>query len=144
MTIAFPFRFTPEPGEPGVYNVQGLAPWDNVITYGESFEEAKAMAREALTGVIGVVLDHGDPAPRPVAEAEGDDIHWIEPEPEVALPLQLRWVREDAKLTQAEVAQRMGVAQQAVQRLEGTRSNPTVKTLARFARATGRELKVGF
>lgn len=141
MNLAFPMRFTPEPGEDGVFNVQGVDPMDNVITFGESMEEAKAMAREALTAVIESMLDHGTPIPRPPA-AEGANIHWIEPEPEVVAPLLLRWAREEANLTQGELARRLGIAYQSVQKLERSGANPSIKTLAKVARALGRELHI--
>jgi antitoxin HicB len=141
MRLAYPMRFTPEPGEPGVYNVQAIEPMGGVITFGESLEEAKAMARDALTGVLASMLDHGEPVPPP-PHAEGDDIYWIEPEPEVAVPLLLRWARQEANVTQAELAARMKMTQQAVQKLERAGANPSVKTLAKVAKALGRELQI--
>lgn len=141
MNLAFPMRFTPEPGEDGVYNVQGIEPMDNVITYGESLDEARMMAREALTAVIESMLDHGTPVPRPPV-AEGEDIYLIEPEPEVVAPLLLRWAREDAKLTQSDLANRLGITYQSVQKLERSGANPSIKTLSKVARALGRELHI--
>ncbi|MBM4356115.1 MAG: helix-turn-helix transcriptional regulator [Deltaproteobacteria bacterium] len=53
----------------------------------------------------------------------------------------LRDWREDAGLTQQEVAARLGVSYQAYQRMERPgRSNLTVATLDRIARALQREL----
>jgi predicted transcriptional regulator len=52
--------------------------------------------------------------------------------------------RIDAKLTQAEVAERIGTTQSAIARLEGGRVSPSVATLRRYAEATGRHLKIGF
>lgn len=45
--------------------------------------------------------------------------------------------RIEAGLTQEEVAQRMGTTQSVVARLEGGRSLPSVKSLYRYAEATG-------
>ena len=139
MTLAFPMRF--HPAEEGGYWVQGLAPLTNVLTEGETIEDAKAMAREALSAVLASMLDHGEPIPRP-STAEGEGIQLIAPEPSVVMPILLRWAREDAKLTLAELASRMGMTYQAVQKLERSTANPTIKTLTKLARALGRELDI--
>ncbi len=51
--------------------------------------------------------------------------------------------RTAAKLTQAEVARRLGTTQSAVARLEGGRVSPSFATLRRYAEATGTRLTVG-
>ena len=51
--------------------------------------------------------------------------------------------RMAAKLTQAEVARRLGTTQSAIARLEGGRVSPSVATLRRYAEATGTRLMVG-
>lgn len=52
--------------------------------------------------------------------------------------------RAEAKLTQAEIAERIGTTQSAIARLEGGKISPSVATLRRYAEATGRQLKIGF
>ncbi len=52
--------------------------------------------------------------------------------------------RTAAKLTQAEVAERIGTTQSAIARLEGGRVSPSFATLRRYAEATGTRLTVGF
>ena len=54
----------------------------------------------------------------------------------------LRAAREEADLTQAELADRLGVSQQAVARAERCESNPTVALMARWAAACGVELTI--
>lgn len=49
--------------------------------------------------------------------------------------------RENAGLTQAELARRLDTTQSAVARLESPRSNPRIGTLERAIAATGRELE---
>lgn len=127
--------------EEGGYWVEGVPPMDNVLTEGESLDEARWMAKDALTGVLASMLDRNLPIPCP-PEAEGDDIHWIEPSPEVVAPILLRWAREEAHLTLSELADRVGVTYQAIQRLEKSNANPSLKTLSKVARALGRELKI--
>ena len=51
--------------------------------------------------------------------------------------------RTAAKLTQAELARRLGTTQSAVARLEGGRVSPSLATLRRYAEATGTRLTVG-
>ena len=52
--------------------------------------------------------------------------------------------RTAAKLTQAELAARIGTTQSAIARLEGGRLSPSVRTLRRYAEATGMRLTFGF
>lgn len=56
----------------------------------------------------------------------------------------LRLAREDTRLTQNELAERMGVTQQAVARAERWDANPTVAFLRRWARACGKEVDIVF
>ncbi len=51
--------------------------------------------------------------------------------------------RAAAKLTQAELARRIGTTHSAIARLEGGRVSPSLATLRRYAEATGTELTVG-
>ena len=52
--------------------------------------------------------------------------------------------RAQSGLTQADIAKRMGTSQSAVARLEGGRSNPSMRTLDRFATATGTRVRIWF
>jgi ribosome-binding protein aMBF1 (putative translation factor) len=65
-------------------------------------------------------------------------------EEEFALAKALLDARERAGLTQSQVARRMKTTQTAVARLEGGRLNPSTRTLARYAEATGHRLVIGF
>jgi DNA-binding XRE family transcriptional regulator len=56
---------------------------------------------------------------------------------EFALARELIAARVRAGLTQAELAQRMGTTQSAIARIESGAQLPSVKTLLRFAKATG-------
>jgi transcriptional regulator with XRE-family HTH domain len=49
----------------------------------------------------------------------------------------VRDARRAAKLTQAELAQRLGMSQPAIAKLERPDANPTVRTSDRVLRATG-------
>ena len=62
---------------------------------------------------------------------------------EFALIEALVRARAAAKLTQAELARRLGTTQSAIARLEGGRVSPSFATLRRYAEATGTRLTVG-
>jgi transcriptional regulator with XRE-family HTH domain len=55
----------------------------------------------------------------------------------------IKSVRLDAGLSQTQLAQRLGVSQAAVAKLERPGSNPTVETLDRALRAIGQQLELG-
>ncbi|HEX4838171.1 MAG TPA: helix-turn-helix transcriptional regulator [Solirubrobacteraceae bacterium] len=54
--------------------------------------------------------------------------------------LLLKDARRRAGLTQAELARKLGVTQAAISKLEDPRTNPTINTLDKALRATGRRL----
>ena len=63
-------------------------------------------------------------------------------EEEFALANALIGARTHAKLSQAELAERMGTSQSAIARLESGRSMPSTRTLERLAAATGTKLRI--
>ena len=65
-------------------------------------------------------------------------------EGEFALANALIEARTRADLTQEQVAAAMGTKQEAIARLESGRRMPSTRTLERFARATGTELRISF
>ena len=136
-SLEYPFHYW---HDDGVVYVQALAPLDNVLTFGSDEAAAFEAARDALTGVLGSLLDHGDSVPPPPDNAAGERLWWIRPEPRVAWPVLLRKERERAGLTQSQLADRLGVTFQAVQKWERSGANPTLSTADRILRALGRHL----
>ena len=65
-------------------------------------------------------------------------------EEEFALAAALIKARKHANLTQEQLAERMKTSQASVARLEGTKGNPSLNTLRRYAEATGTRLKITF
>ncbi|HEY0281413.1 MAG TPA: helix-turn-helix transcriptional regulator, partial [Rhizomicrobium sp.] len=63
-------------------------------------------------------------------------------ESEFALARTLIGERAKVKLTQAQVARRMGTSQSAVGRMESGRAMPSTASLVKYARAVGKELKI--
>ncbi|OXR49545.1 transcriptional regulator [Pusillimonas sp. T2] len=57
--------------------------------------------------------------------------------PEFAIARELIAARVRAGLTQTEIARRMSTTQSTIARLESGRSLPSLRTLARYAEATG-------
>ena len=62
-------------------------------------------------------------------------------EEEFSLSNELVTARAKAKLTQAQVARRMGTSQSAVARIESGRT-PSLTTLRKYARAVGRKVEI--
>jgi antitoxin HicB len=109
----------------------------NVVTCGFSREEAVAMAKEALDGVLAAEIAHGNSVPPPSFQGG----HPVSVAGHIAVALQLRELRGDK--SQTEIARKLGLTYQAYQRLENPqRANPTLKTLERIAGAFGKELSV--
>jgi ribosome-binding protein aMBF1 (putative translation factor) len=67
---------------------------------------------------------------------------YAEADAEYAVIEALIRARVAAKLSQAELARRLGTTQSAIARLEGGGVSPSLSTLRRFAEATGSRLKV--
>jgi transcriptional regulator with XRE-family HTH domain len=65
-------------------------------------------------------------------------------EEEFALIAAVAKARLRSGLTQAQLAKRMKTTQSTVARLESGRGQPSTRTLARFAKATGHRLKISF
>ncbi len=65
-------------------------------------------------------------------------------ESEFALASAIIEARKQAGLTQEQLAERMGIKQPYIARLEGGSNNPSVSTLERIAEATNSQLKISF
>ena len=109
----------------------------NILTCGFSHEEALAMAKEALDGVLAADISQGLEVPPPAF----DGGYSVAVANHIAIALQLRALR--GSQSQTEIAQKLGLSYQAYQRLENPkRANPTLKTLEKIAGAFGKELSV--
>ena len=64
--------------------------------------------------------------------------------PQLAIALQIRWLRDDEGLTQAELAKRARIAQQQIARLEDPDANPTISTIESVAAALQTRLQIAF
>ena len=117
---------------PGFYN--------GIMTDGETLEEAKNMATEAVTGLIESYLKHGDPFTIPPMP-DTSDFYAIPLEPGLSFALWMRNHRKAQNMRQADVAEQLGIKPQVYQKLENPRTaNPTLKTLRKVEKVFGEEL----
>ncbi len=109
------------------------------ITSGKTIEEALKNAEEALNGCLAADMTLGNHIP----EALYKNGYAVPVRSEVVLALQLRKLRGNESKKAA--ADRLGISYQAYQQLEDARkTNPTIKTLEKIARAYGKTLEVNF
>lgn len=81
---------------------------------------------------------------RNMAETPGYRQAYEALEEEFALIEAMMDARKRSRLSQAEIASRMGTTESAVSRLESGRTKPSTRTLERYAAATGHRLKISF
>lgn len=140
MKITYPAGITEKDGK---FIVEGVEPLGNFLTYGDTLQEAIRYAQDALTGILGSMLDHGDEIPdAPVGRDAEKDIYWIEPDPGVAVPILIRKTRLEVGMTQGELARKAGVSYQQIQRWERSGTNPTLSSLKKVFSAMGRPLEL--
>ena len=87
------------------------------------------------------VKDNQD-VPAPTVH-HGRNYHRVEPDLDVTVPLLILWTRKKKGLTQDQMAEALGVSQQAYRKLEiPGKSNPRLKTLSRLCGTLGLELEL--
>jgi len=69
---------------------------------------------------------------------------WDALEPEFAIIQAIIEARKNSGLTQKQLAERTGINQSDISRLENGEANPSLKTLKRLADATNTKLKIEF
>jgi antitoxin HicB len=129
--IMYPAKF--EKADEGGYVVQFID-IPSCVTEGDTLEEAKAMAKEALSGVLASMDSRKIKIPVPTEKPEDNaGIYFIEPDLKIAFAITLKQERERQGLTQKEVAGRMNVNWAFYQRIENPRkSNPTLTTIEKL------------
>jgi len=109
-------------------------------TYGNSLEEAKNFAKDALSGWLEVAFEENMKIPDP-SRKSGKDIYYISPELNVSFAILLRKERENKHLSQKQIAEKLYISYQAYQRFENPRkANPTLKTIAKVEKILGKSL----
>lgn len=109
-------------------------------TFAGPGQDIAAKAVDALEGWLASSLAHGDVPKRPRRHA-GRVIQVAVPA-NLAAKLELRWARHKAGLTQGQVAQRAGVSQAMVAKVEAPGYRPSLDVLEKIARALGKRVRV--
>lgn len=113
---------------------------DGCFTCGDSLDEAKGFAREALTGYLESIDARKLKIPQP-SRLEGKNIYYISPEKEVAFAIWLKLTRQKLGLTQKDVATKLGIRSQTYQRIENpSKTNPTLKTILKLEEVLGEKI----
>ena len=117
----------------------------NINTCGTDWKHAEEMAQEVLSLVLEVDFEHGFKLPKarkPKAK-RGERVIFVPIEPEIRIAYLLRALREDAGLTQKQVANKLGIKYQSYQRMERPgKSNLSLATLSRVAKVLKRKLVI--
>ena len=109
-------------------------------TYGESLDDAKIMAKEALTGYLESIDSRKIKIPEP-SVLSGVNIYYIQPEKNVSFAIWLKKTRETAGLTQKQVAEKLDIKYQVFQKIENPeKSNPTLKTILKIEKVLGKQI----
>jgi antitoxin HicB len=112
------------------------------LTQGETLEEFLEYAREALSLYLEEARDPNWEIPVP-KNRKGKSFAWVTPYEDVAIPLMIRQARLEKGIGQRQLAKRLGMSVQQIQRLETPgKSNPTIKTLSAISRALDERLEI--
>jgi HTH-type transcriptional regulator/antitoxin HipB len=115
-------------------------------TFVDNGDKLAAAAREALEGWLEAHLVDGQVPPRPVDRSgapAGRKLARIPVRAGLAAALEIRWARQDAGLSQAELGKRAGVKQQQIAKIENPDENPTLQTIEKVAKALGLTVNLG-
>ena len=134
--IAYPAKF--ENAAEGGYVVEFID-IPSCVTEGDTLEDAKAMAKEALSAMLYSLDSRKKTIPEP-SNIKSRGIHYIEPELKIAFAITLKKERKRLGLSQKEVAQRMNVNWTYYQRIENPRrTNPTLGTIEKLQKIFNRQ-----
>ncbi len=114
-------------------------------TFAGSEARLRGAAKEALEGWLETHLLGGEAPERPRVRRRapgGRKLVRVHVDPLLATAVHLRWARQDAGLSQAQLAKRVGVSQQQIAKLENPDENPTLRTLDKVVKALGLELEI--
>ncbi len=133
MDIRYPAVLEPQEGSGFFVRFVDL---EGALTDGETLDEALFNASEALSAMLGWLLDENKPIPAPSPAGEG--MYLIAPDARTQAALLIRRARGDRSL--AELARSLETSWPSAQRLENPRHSPTLRQLERAAAALGKRL----
>ncbi len=109
---------------------------EGAMTDGETLDEALFNASEALSGILGWMLDENQPIPDP--SPAGDGMVLAAPDARTQAALLIRRARGNRSL--AELARALQTSWPSAQRLENPRHSPTLRQLEKAVAALGKRL----
>ena len=108
---------------------------EGCFTEGDSLEDALNNAQEVLDGWLASLCDHHLNIPEPKTR-KGRNFHPIAVNVNIEFVISLRRLRKKKRLSQLQVAKRLGISQQAYARLETPfKSNPSLNTIEKISKA---------
>ena len=111
------------------------------LTGGDTYTEALSEAQGALITAFEFYFEDNRPVPPPKA-IKGNDVAWVEVPPSVWAKVLLLNAMIETCMPQAELARRMGIRRQDVQRLIDLHHATKIDTLANALAATGKRLEM--
>jgi predicted RNase H-like HicB family nuclease/DNA-binding XRE family transcriptional regulator len=116
-------------------------------TFADSPDELRTAAQEALEGWLEAHLVDGQVPQRPEDRSEapvGSELWRVDVSPKLTAALEIRRARHARGWTQKQLAEKLGVSQQQIGKLENPDENPTLGTIEKVAAALGLELQLSF
>ncbi|WP_244600004.1 type II toxin-antitoxin system HicB family antitoxin [Blastochloris tepida] len=109
-----------------------------VATFGETEDDARRHAAEAIETALASMIDDGEPVPRPVLQ---EDVT-IRLPMMTTLKVNLYWALADAGITRAELARRLGWKRESVDRLFRLNHRSRLEQIEAAFQALDRALEV--
>ena len=114
------------------------------FSMGGNLKEAKEMAAEALSLYLEEARDSKWELPK-AKSRRSKGYYWIQAHFDVSIAILIRHARLENNLTQFQLAKKVGITVQQLQKLETPgKSNPTVKTLVAISEALDQDLNIQF
>ena len=112
------------------------------FTEGNSLEQTKSNAFEALNGWLTANCDRDLNIPK-AREKKGKNYFPIEVEISVEFVIRLRTLRKNRRMSQSDVAKKLGISQQAYAKLESpAKANPSLSTVKKLSEALNAEIDI--
>ena len=104
------------------------------LSSGKTLKQAKKNAYEALNGWLASCCDRNLNIPEPKIK-RGKNDHPIDVDLNTSFAIALRKIRKKRKLSQSQVAKKLGITQQAYSKFENpSKANPSLSTLKKISR----------
>jgi len=135
--LRYPGRF--EPAEEGGFVVT-FRDVPEAITQGDSIDEARAMAADALLTAMDFYFEGKRPVPAPSKAKKGEELVSLPANVSAKVLLLNEMVGQ--KVTPSELARRLGTSPQVVNRIVDIKHATKIDTLAEAVQALGKRLEI--